>query len=653
MLKPRQMSRVLVVGHKDILEKTVNALYKTNLFHIEDFIEDESSLKIGKPFGDVDTLSQKLIKIRSIATFLGIKDEACNAQKVDSLMQKLNPTLEMLEKEVSSKTEKKVEFESKIKELESLKKDILPFTGIPLNLDLYRGYESLAVFPGVVKGEVEIEVSKITRSYEILSDSKSGSIVLFVPTKYADEVSRSLSSFGYRELKVPDVTGMPSEILSTIESQKASFLKQIESIDSDVVALKSKYLDFIQASNEMLSIEAAKSEAPLRIATSESTFLIDGWVPSDSYNSLEEEVTKATNGRAFVTQQEIEHKDEPNIPVEYDNPKIIKPLEEIMNLYSRPRYKELDPSAIMFLSFPLFYGMILGDIGYALILLVLALLVKKMVKSDAVKPLMNILIYCQISTTIFGILYGEFLGFPLASLEVHHGSEVLVQPGLIPGFSTINLFASPFGGEMITYPVHRTHLVMTLIVATALIGLIHINIGYILGFINENKKHGFSAALLEKGSWLVIEIGILLGALGYANVLPSAMTYAGILVFLIGFVMLLKGEGIKGPVELPSLLSNSLSYTRIIAVGLSSIYIASTINNIVFEMMWPDSFGIMTVFAILVFIFGHGLNTVLSIIAPGLHALRLQYVEFFGKFYEGGGRKYNPFGYIRKYTEEQ
>jgi V/A-type H+-transporting ATPase subunit I len=132
MLKPKQMSRVLVVGHKDILEKTVNALYKTNLFHIEDFIEDESGLKIGKPFGDVDTLSTKLIKIRSIATFLGIKDEACNAQKVDSLMQKLNPTLEMLEKEVSSKTEKKVEFESKIKELESLKKDILPFTGILL-----------------------------------------------------------------------------------------------------------------------------------------------------------------------------------------------------------------------------------------------------------------------------------------------------------------------------------------------------------------------------------------------------------------------------------------------------------------------------------------------------------------------------------------
>jgi V/A-type H+-transporting ATPase subunit I len=118
--------------------------------------------------------------------------------------------------------------------------------------------------------------------------------------------------------------------------------------------------------------------------------------------------------------------------------------------------------------------------------------------------------------------------------------------------------------------------------------------------------------------------------------------------------MLLKGEGIKGPIELPSLLSNSLSYTRIIAVGLSSIYIASTVNLIAFEMMWEPGtpIGVATIGAIIVFLFGHALNTALSIMAPGLHALRLQYVEFFGKFYEGGGRKYDPFGYIRKYTEE-
>ncbi|MGD9778917.1 V-type ATP synthase subunit I [Methanomethylovorans sp.] len=648
MLKPRQMSRALIIGHKDLLEETIEVLHQTNLFQIEDYIEDDSGLKIGKPFGDVDSISKTLIKIRSIASFLEVKNEPSKKQQASTLLHDLDPTLEVLDKEVSARIERKNGLEARTKEIESLKKDLLPFVDIPLDLALYRGYDSLAVFSGVVKGNIETEISSITGSYELYSNSKSGTIVLFVPKKYAEDISKVLPDFEYRELKVPDQQGMPAEIFSKIDAERTDLLKQIEGIDADITALKDKYKDFILASNEVLSIKADKSEAPLHIATSESTFLIEGWVPSDSYNKLERAVSRTTQNRVFVTQQEIEHEQEPIVPVEYDNPKIVRPLQEIMNLYARPRYKELDPTSLIFITFPLFYGMILGDIGYAFILMALAFIIKKAVKSDAVKPLMDILIYCQISTLIFGVLYGEFLGFPLAGI-VSHGE---IEAGLIPGFNTIDLFASPVGGEMITYPIHRTHLVMTMIVLTALIGVIHINIGYILGFINENRKHGFSAAFMEKGSWMVIELGILLGALGYTGVLPSAMVYAGIIVFLVGFVMLLKGEGIKGPVELPSLLSNSLSYTRLIAVGLSSIYIASTVNMIAFEMMWPEKFGPMTVGAILVFIFGHALNTVLSIIAPGLHALRLQYVEFFGKFYEGGGRKYDPFGYIRKYTEE-
>ncbi|WP_094227832.1 V-type ATP synthase subunit I [Methanolobus psychrotolerans] len=650
MLEPKQMSRAVIVGHKSIFEETVAALHKANLFQIEEFNEDNSGLRIGRSFENIDDVSKKLVKIRSIASLLGVKDVGTKKQDPKAVVSTLDDTLNRLDTELDVKTEQKGKLEAELKEIDSLKKELLPFANISLDLNFYRGYEHLSVFTGYVKEDVGVAVSRITSSYEIFYDPKGGTLVLFVTKDKSTEIADLLAGFGFRELRVPSISGIPSDSLSSITSKESGLLKQIEAIDAEIESLKDKYADFILASNEVLSIEAQKSETPLRVATSDSTFIIDGWVPDEDFVELERIVKAATNGRAFVSRQEMTKTDEKIVPIEYNNSKVAAPFQEIMDLYARPRYKELDPTSLIFISFPLFYGMILGDIGYALILLAIAFGLKKAISSDAIKPLMNILIYCQISTLIFGVLYGEFLGFSLASLHTDHG----VTEGLIKGFATVNLLASPVGGEMITFPVHRTHLVMTMIIATALVGFIHINIGYLLGFINENRKHGMSAAIFEKGSWFVIEIGLIMAILSYAAILPSFTTIVGVVVFLIGFLMLLKGEGIKGPIELPSLLSNSLSYTRIIAVGLSSIYIASTVNLIAFDMIWQPGtpIGVATIFAIIVFISGHALNTVLSIIAPGLHSLRLQYVEFFGKFYEGGGRKYNPFGYIRKYTEE-
>jgi len=134
---------------------------------------------------------------------------------------------------------------------------------------------------------------------------------------------------------------------------------------------------------------------------------------------------------------------------------------------------------------------------------------------------MNILIYCQIWSIIFGVLYGEFLGFSLASLHTAHG----VVPGLIPGWETVPLFES-IGGEEFTFPIHRSHMVMTMIAVSVLVGLIHLNIGFLLGFSNIARHHGMKHAVLEKGSWIIIELGALVAALGYFGG-NSVLTYAG------------------------------------------------------------------------------------------------------------------------------
>lgn len=649
MSRPKEMTKAVIVGHKSILNNTIDSLHDTNLFHIEDFVEDESGFKISKPLKNAEDVSKKLVKIRSIANYLGIVKKEPVVQKTDSVLRDLDSKLDELDRTIATKTESIAQLDNELKDLDSQKKEILPYLSINLDFDYYRGYDSLKVFAGTVKGSLDdSQISSITKAYEMYFDSQSKSVVLFVAKNDADRVYELLQSLGFRDLRVPERGGVPSDLLRFIEQKEVEVTKKIESLKVDLESLKVKYSDFILSSDEVLSIESQKAELPLRIATSANAFIIDGWIPTENYDKVVSAVNSATNGKAYITSLEIDEEEEAQVPVEYNNSNIAAPMQQIMDLYSRPKYTELDPSSVILFTFPLMYGLILGDIGYALILGVMALIIKKVVKSDAVKPLMDILIYCQISTFIFGIIYGEFLGFSLASLHTEHGTV----PGLIPGWETIVLF-NGLGGEEFMFPIHRTHMVMTMIGVTVVIGLLQLNLGYLLGFANISRNHGIKHAVLEKGSWLIIQLGVLVAAIGYLGG-NSGLTYVGAGILVLGIVMLTMGEGIKGPIELPSLMGNALSYSRIIAVGLSSIYIASTVNDIAFKMIWADhsKINFLAVAAIIVFILGHGLNTVLSIIAPGLHALRLQYVEFFGKFYEGGGKKYNPFGYIRKYTEE-
>jgi V/A-type H+-transporting ATPase subunit I len=650
MLKPKKVSRALVLGNKKLLDQAVETLHDLSCVHIEDFTEETDFLSIGKPADVASDASNKLIKLRSLSNFLKVKPKyPDNLLNEESLLNEFDAKLDEMESAVSGLLDRRSMLESEGKEIDTYINDLQPLSTFPLDVEFYSGYKSISVRAGYIQGnptDIETDIKNITTHCDLLFNTynKANVVALFSPVEHTSAINGILDKYSFSELHIPELTGEPGKLLAGFNNRKEDILAELESLENEIADLQNKYSDFVLASDEMLSITTQKAEAPLRFATSENTFIIDCWITDDQFDNAAQVIEERFNGSIFLTKLDIEKEEikTETIPVEYDNPKLVKPLETIMNLYSRPIYKEIDPSAIIFITFPLFYGLMLGDIGYGLVLLTLGLIGKTKIKSEGLKPLATLLIYCSISTLIFGILFAEIFGFHLFG---HHSIVVkLIGEHTALGEIFYNFHALPI--------LDRLNEVPTLLIVTALIGVLHLNLGYLIGFRNEAVKHGIKTAILGKISWIILQIGVIIYAAASMEYLPAHSAIIGAAVAVLAVVMLIAGEGGTAILELPSMLTNILSYTRLAAIGLSSVGIALAINKIAVETLFPEG-GLFIILGIIVLILGHTLNTVLGVVAPGLHSLRLQYVEFFTKFYSGGGREFNPFGYIRKYTEEK
>jgi V/A-type H+-transporting ATPase subunit I len=293
-------------------------------------------------------------------------------------------------------------------------------------------------------------------------------------------------------------------------------------------------------------------------------------------------------------------------------------------------------------------------VGYGIIVMAIGFAIKQKFKTGGLNAIALILMFSGVLSTIFGVIYGEFFGFPIFNIvfQGHPEEGILGIAG--PAIAGIH------------FPIHRFDSVKPLLLLCFAIGIFHVLLGYVIGFRNEAVKHDLKHAIYAKGSWMMILIG---GVLLIAKAMPALMSkspmptgntifLAGAGLMLIGVILLIKGEGFISILELPTLLSNILSYSRILAIGLSSAGIALAVNTMSMDLfIRPKGIllggGIVLALSGVVILFiGHLINLLLGILGPGIHSLRLQYVEFFTKFYEGGGTKYLPFGHKRKYTEE-
>jgi V/A-type H+-transporting ATPase subunit I len=411
--------------------------------------------------------------------------------------------------------------------------------------------------------------------------------------------------------KLNNMINRPLAILSLkdkdlIEISKGSSKKLIETRDKKLDFKKSLDSFIKENSNFLLNYEFTlcqlkeKAEAPLKFGSTEHAFIASGWIPKDKLKIFESKILDATGNKVEIEALDTEL--EP--PTCLQNVKHTKPFEFLLNLYSLPKGNEIDPTFVMFITFPMFFGFMLGDVGYGIFLLIMSLFIGK--KMKVLQPLMPMIFLSSIFSIIFGFVFGEFFGY-----------------------------------EFITPMLNRIHGMYQMLGVTIVIGLMHITLGFVLSFFNELKKHGLLRALLAKSGWFVLEAGGIIIAYSYLYKVPSFQPL-GIGIMVVAVAMLFKGEGSRGLIEIPSLASNMLSYTRLYAIGLASALLAVIINDNVAPLIKAG--GINMVLAIPILAMGHFINILIGILGMFLQAARLHYVEFFTKFFEGGGKEYKPFG---------
>lgn len=685
MFRPVQMSRVVVAGSKNVIEPVIENLHEQNLLHIVNYSGGDNAFAMGKSLERAHEISEQLIKLRSIERYLGITGKIPDREFTESeVVSQMSDILDVIGADVVTTYERIAEIENDVKVKQDQISAMKPLSALPIPLELLSGYESLATFVGTVDSPVESDVSGVSPSNEVFS-AGDHAVAVFVPVDKASAVSGVLAEHGFVETSLPkDISGSISGAITTLESDIKSLGSEKEPLQKKLDGLKAQHEDAILAVDEYLSIKAQKAEAPMQFASTENAFVVDGWVPTDQFDTLEREIESATGGRVQVEMLNEGEADElveagEDVPTKIDNPSVVRPYELVTRLFATPEYKEYDPSLLIFIFFPIMFGLILGDVAYGLITMVVMFMLRRKFRTPGWTSLINIVIIASVWSIIFGILFGEIFG-PMGLWDyIFSGAHyvgllgTVAQPHLVGVDFGVGFYGplgrigpsgiGSFDGAM--FPMYRlaTASVLVLIGVSLFIAVLHTGIGSILGVKTElaygEKRHAY----YERLPVLLFQVFFAIGLLGLiVGGLTNPLVPLSALVILVSIVMMVKGpEGVMGATHIPFFVSNLISYLRLLAIGLASVGVAFAANKLAFYVVMPmlsgpeGAHGAFTTMAIVigvvVLIMVHFINLLLGLLSPFMHPLRLHYVEMFTKFYSqhGGGIEYAPFGHVRRF----
>lgn len=531
---------------------------------------------------------------------------------------------------INKDTRRLGEIESERTKNEALRATLAPWLTVDVPLGGADG--ALSVFFGTVGLNVTNDALKALADsldglltwQQASSDRSLRYLLVMCHGSVKERALSALRDLGFSTVSFRGMTGTAKENDKALAENLAALEKERQEIEQRIAGLGGKREALLEASDRA-AIALRREEAKSRLVGTDKVFLLEGWLPADRCAALEKALEPFT---CAIETREPTEDEYPQVPVQLKNNKLTRPLNMVTEMYSLPAYGTLDPNPLMAPFFILFYGIMMADMGYGLLMMIASVIISKKYRPKGTSgELFSLLGLCGISTFIMGALTGGFFGDFLTQLVA------IVSPGTV--FALPKLF-DPLDD-----------LTMILIGSMAL-GMVQIVTGMAISLIEKCKRKKFLDAFFEEITWWLVFLGIALAVLKKG----TAVLYLGCALVLLGPIVQGKGwgklTGVFGSVynHVTGYFGDILSYTRLMALMLAGSVIAQVFN------MLAAMPGNVIAF-IIISMLGNAMNFGLNLLGCYVHDLRLQCLEFFNKFYVDGGKPFRPMTLDTEYVDLQ
>lgn len=649
MLTLRKVSKIRIITVEERKKELIDALYAFG--HIQ--VVTAKDAEYDRPMDSYDRLSEALVDARSIAKRCGLEGDYGEPEgdykdavaEFSAFRRGLEP-LELQVAKASEKLAEALQVSRLIEEYGVVSWEmfqgqshacvmfILPHNrkSIGKVLELLEAAKCTLMQPKPGSmGDAPLLLDRTTPKYELMESTNAEPemkpMVFVTSGEKAKKLEEMLGSHARILAKMNVHNGHVEKAVNDHSKAVEKARGELEDAESEFVAgVTRDKAEFTEILSK-LEVLAKLCTLPLKFGKTKNLVIVEGWIPDNRISTLRKIVEKSTDRIALV--EVLETPDLP--PSMQDNPSFAKPFERLVSFFSMPQNGELDPTLLIAITFPLFFGLIMGDVGYGIIALLLSLWLGHKFRRGFISDISKVLMLSSISTILFGFVFGEAFGSEeLLGMHLHPLIPRMEAQG------TAALAAISIG-----------------------LGIVQLLSGYIIGLVNalHHRDNRHAAAKL---SWITLLLGITLMALAKTATGGAVMGIAAHIVetaaeaaMLLGAIGIVATEGMGGGIEIIGLFSNLLSYLRIMALGLSGAILGMVVSRI------PVDFGALvamltgaqpfSVGALLTFIafatilaIGHAVAVGLGLMEAGIQSLRLHYVEFFSKFYHGGGVPFTP-----------